>query len=83
MLFHGKAGRKADLVKGHALLPAVVEHAKSDVVLRHTIIQSDLDNCHPDAVPSCLLVLVINLEGYQISELPKGIPVVSMHVLDG
>ena len=52
----GKQGEKrAHLVKGHALLPTVVEHAESDVFMRHTITQSDLDNCrHPDAVPLCL-----------------------------
>ena len=62
------------------VLLAIVEHAESDVFMRHTIIQSDFDNClHPDAVPLCLLVL----EGYQISELFKGIPVVGMHVVDG
>jgi len=62
-----KRREKTYLVESHALLPAVVEHAESDVFMIHPITQSDLDNCRdPDAVSLCLLV-VVNLEGLQIS----------------
>ena len=58
-------GRNAYLVKGHALLPAVIEHAESDVFMKDTVTQCDLDNCcHSDTVSLCLLV-VVNLEVYQ------------------
>jgi len=51
--------KKTYLVEGHTLLPAVVEHAESDVFMVHPITQNDLDNrCDPDAVSLCLRVVV-------------------------
>ena len=51
--------KTAYLVDGHPLLPAVIEHAESDVLMEHPVTQSDLDNrCDPDAVPLCLLVKI-------------------------
>jgi len=48
--------------------PAVVEHAESDVFMIHPITQGDFDNCcDPNAVSLGLLV-IFNLEGWQISQ---------------
>jgi len=48
----GNRRKNTYVAEGHTLLPAIVDHAESDVFVIHSITQSDLGSCcDPDAVP--------------------------------